>query len=51
LANTGTQSGLPTGQEARSVHRVLVSGAGHRVGFQFTGTSDGSVDVVRSLLT
>jgi len=35
---------------ARSVHSVLVSGKGYRVGFQFTKISDGSVDVVRSLL-
>ena len=35
---------------ARPVHSVLVSGKGYRVGFQFTKISDGSVDVVRSLL-
>lgn len=35
---------------AKSVHSVLVSGKGYRVGFQFTAVSDGSVDVVRALL-
>ena len=35
---------------ARSVHSVLVSGKGYRVGFQFTSVSDGSIAVVNALL-
>ncbi len=35
---------------ARSVHSVLVSGKGYRVGFQFTQISDGSAEVVRAML-
>lgn len=35
---------------ARSIHSVLVSGKGYRVGFQFTQISDGSAEVVRALL-
>ncbi|MBK6295547.1 MAG: PilZ domain-containing protein [Rhodoferax sp.] len=35
---------------ARSVHSVLVSGKGYRVGFQFTSVSDGSISVVNALL-